>query len=291
MELLYWIPLLNWMTTKGGIDPARVVAVSRGGAEAWYAEVAGGYLDVLDHYSPAEIRLWHEDRLSHPDTESHISRRDHDRDAFKLARETRVGENARVAAPDPDAPPFRPALGMGRFRDGDRERTRSSAPLPSAGRGEPGPARVLPGGEGVLQSVLPATRAKTARRSSAVITRSPSRRAVVLMRGGEEAGGHEPYMPPRVLPVHDMSPTGSSPGTTSRSQTQIVRGARALISTYGGFSFLGPYTGTPTLALYSHPQLSTPCISTRSSALPGASAREERLYRARHVGTLRGPTE
>ncbi len=48
MELLYWIPLLNWLTAVAGVDPERVVAVSRGGVDGWYADVAGTYRDVDD---------------------------------------------------------------------------------------------------------------------------------------------------------------------------------------------------------------------------------------------------
>ena len=93
MELLYWIPFLNQLVSEHGVDPARVVAVSRGGAEPWYADVAGGYVDLLDHYTADEIRAWHEERLRHPDTESHIRVRGHDRAAFELAREQAGGGN------------------------------------------------------------------------------------------------------------------------------------------------------------------------------------------------------
>jgi hypothetical protein len=47
-ELLYWIPLLNWLTGVAGIPPERVSAVSRGGVDRWYADVAGTYRDVED---------------------------------------------------------------------------------------------------------------------------------------------------------------------------------------------------------------------------------------------------
>lgn len=46
VELLYWIPLLTWLTGEAGVDAERVVAVSRGGVETWYADVAGEYRDV-----------------------------------------------------------------------------------------------------------------------------------------------------------------------------------------------------------------------------------------------------
>jgi hypothetical protein len=47
-ELLYWLPLLNWLTLAEGVDPERIVAVSRGGVDGWYADVAGTYRDVED---------------------------------------------------------------------------------------------------------------------------------------------------------------------------------------------------------------------------------------------------
>lgn len=51
-ELLYWIPLLNWLTGIAGVDPQRVVAVSRGGVDAWYGDVAGTYRDVEEAVEP-----------------------------------------------------------------------------------------------------------------------------------------------------------------------------------------------------------------------------------------------
>ena len=35
-EILYWIPLLRWIKERFGLDPERVVVVSRGGTQRWY---------------------------------------------------------------------------------------------------------------------------------------------------------------------------------------------------------------------------------------------------------------
>ena len=104
------------------------------------------------------------------------------------------------------------------------------------------------------------------------------------MSGAEETGGHEPYVPPPSLPVLDVSDR-LTPRHNLAFQTQVVRGARALISTYGGFSFLGPYVGTPTLALYSRPQLSAMHLDA-IERVARQLGQKRRLYRARHVGTL-----
>jgi hypothetical protein len=43
VELLYWIPFLRWFRERFGVDASRIVAVSRHGAELWYAGVCGTY--------------------------------------------------------------------------------------------------------------------------------------------------------------------------------------------------------------------------------------------------------
>ena len=35
-------------------------------------------------------------------------------------------------------------------------------------------------------------------------------------------------------------------------QTQVIRHAEAFVGTYGGFCYLAPLVGTPTVAFYSH---------------------------------------
>src|SRR3954451_21590644 len=55
-ELLYWLPLLNWLTSGAGVDAERVVAVSRGGVGTWYGDVAGTYHDAEDgEHPPADL--------------------------------------------------------------------------------------------------------------------------------------------------------------------------------------------------------------------------------------------
>ncbi|MEW5984274.1 MAG: hypothetical protein AB1806_18130 [Acidobacteriota bacterium] len=47
-EVLYWVPFVRWVTVALGLNPARVTAVSRGGPEGWYRDVAAAYVDVFD---------------------------------------------------------------------------------------------------------------------------------------------------------------------------------------------------------------------------------------------------
>ena len=53
-EVLYWIPFLRWVQAAFRVDPARVVAVSRGGVSSWYEGIAGRYIEMFDEIEPAE---------------------------------------------------------------------------------------------------------------------------------------------------------------------------------------------------------------------------------------------
>jgi hypothetical protein len=45
-ELLYWVPFVRWAQSHFALDPARLVAVSRGGVEHWYADACRGYVEA-----------------------------------------------------------------------------------------------------------------------------------------------------------------------------------------------------------------------------------------------------
>jgi len=52
-EVLYWVPFLHRVADRYGVPPERLVAVSRGGAEALYDGLAARYVDLLDLAVPA----------------------------------------------------------------------------------------------------------------------------------------------------------------------------------------------------------------------------------------------
>jgi len=54
-ETLYWVPFLRWVKAAFRLDPARVIAVSRGGVASWYEGIAARYVEIWDHVDPAEF--------------------------------------------------------------------------------------------------------------------------------------------------------------------------------------------------------------------------------------------
>lgn len=56
-ELLYWIPYLRWMQQAHGLDPGRVVSLTRGGAgSAFYGDIAHQHIDIFDLMDHQEFR-------------------------------------------------------------------------------------------------------------------------------------------------------------------------------------------------------------------------------------------
>ena len=54
-ETLYWIPFLHWVKAAFRIPDDRVVAVSRGGVSSWYQGLASRYVEIWEHFDPAEF--------------------------------------------------------------------------------------------------------------------------------------------------------------------------------------------------------------------------------------------
>jgi hypothetical protein len=54
----------------------------------------------------------------------------------------------------------------------------------------------------------------------------------------------------------------------------VVARARALVATYGGFSYLGPFVGTPTLAVSARPPDNTFHRELMHHVNPGVAYRE-----------------
>src|SRR5262249_55933679 len=61
-ELLYWVPFLRWAVDEFKLDPARLIAVSRGGVASWYQGIANDYCDLFDLYTVDEYRESNEAR-------------------------------------------------------------------------------------------------------------------------------------------------------------------------------------------------------------------------------------
>jgi hypothetical protein len=250
-ELLYWIPFLNWAVADFGLDPARLVAVSRGGVASWYAGLCDRYVDLFDLYGIDEYRAANEARWRDAGNQKQYEIGEADQLIAKRAAD-RLG--IRVEAT------LHPSVMYRLLRFFWYEKAAVSL-LQKHTRFQPLAKPLLPPDRWGLPARYTAVRfyfrpsfpETEANRElvETVVRRLAADRPVVLMNTGLR------------LDDHDDVEVGTGGGVyridhalTARDnlevQTAIVAGAEAFVGTYGGLSYLGPYLGVPTVGLYSH---------------------------------------
>src|SRR5205085_4886411 len=97
---------------------------------------------------------------------------------------------------------------------------------------------------------------------------------VVLLSTGLFVDDHEEWAATseRVHPIEHLL----RPQDNLAVQTRIVAGASGLVATYGGFSYLGPFLGVPTLTFYEVEQTVPIHLEVLRRALPDADYRRVR---------------
>jgi hypothetical protein len=251
-ELLYWIPMLNRAWEEHGVDPGRVTAISRGGARDWYHHLADEYVDVLDFFPVDELREWQQRRIASAGSQKqHLGASDLDREVLRRAAGSLSAGGART---------LHPSLMYRRFWDYFMGRTGISTVLDriafrrlSAPRFDP--ETLIPG----LTAPYVAVKAYTSetlpgsdenRASLAgLIGRLADSMAVVDLSSDLNLDEHRGFGVESRGNVFRLA--GIGPEENLAAQTAVVAGASALISTYGGFAYLGPFLGVPSYAMYS----------------------------------------
>jgi hypothetical protein len=249
-ELLYWIPSLRRILAEAGARREQVVAISRGGAEPWYTDVAARYVDALDVFDADDYRRELVDR----------HRRAGDRKQLWMARLDRdVIRRAADALGLSDYTLVHPAVTFARLRHlwAGRE------PLGALGAlaiqrpldvepGLPGNGAWPDDGYVALKpyfgDAFPLTEANE-RFLVDLAGALAARRPVVLLSNALELDEH---LEAQLDDVPGL--IRASEWMTARDnldvQTRLISGAQAFVSTYGGFAYLGPLLGVPTGALY-----------------------------------------
>jgi hypothetical protein len=252
-EVLYWLPLLARYFEKHAIPKERVVAMSRGGAGVWYTDLAAGYVDVFDHLTPAELKEAQLTRVEHSGSQKQFALSELDRRLLDLARgDTGVGADAAVLHPSLMYNAFTYLWADKAGHHGARRRL-LNRPLPRPPANDD-PALDLPAEYVAVKAYFSDcfpdnddNRQFVAR----LVARLAEAHPVVLLSTGIELDDHRDFTTAadegRVRTVeHVMTPRNNL-----ELQTRAIAGAKALVTTYGGFSYLGPFLGVPSIAFYS----------------------------------------
>ena len=247
-ELLYWRPFVRRILRDHHVDPARVTVVSRGGAGLWYRDVAGDTRDVLDVVAPDELRVGVEERAARIGQRKQV-----DVDAFDRELLDRLGLADRALLHPlhvywsfrfvwEGLEPPAAALHRGDYDALERD--------PSLLDGLELPERFV-AVKAYANDCLPAT-GENRKALRELVARLAADRPVVALDTGLALDDHAEL---DAGAGDVVSVAGRLDARRNLAQqSEIVARADALVATYGGFSYLGPYHGVPTVAVASVPE-------------------------------------
>jgi hypothetical protein len=248
-ELLYWLPFLRWAVERRGLDPARLVAVSRGGVDAWYRGLCERYVEIFDLLDLDDWRVLSRERWSVMGQKQ----------KFRHALDERVIERTRARLGVESTAVLHPSLMFNLFRGYFGGHSPAVLFAQHARMAPLGEARALPPALGLpaeyvavrfyARPSFPAT-ADNREFAAAVVREIATRAEVVVLAPGIEVDDHADFELPSGPRIHRLpGPIGA--GENLGLQDAIIRGARAFVGTYGGLSYLAPLHGVPAVVFHS----------------------------------------
>ena len=253
-EVLYWIPMLRWLVTSAGIDPQRIIAVSRGGADRWYDDVAGRYVDLFDHFSADDMRGWHEQQVAETGSQKQTRISATEERIVTTVREATGARGADVLHPSVMYRLFQPFWSGRQPLRAIKERTRYER-LPDPGD----PAAIdprladLPDDYFAVKLYFRGSFPETEENvefAQRLLSRLASERPVVMLATNLALDDHRDFLTQSGSEIYAIDHL-VTPRNNLHVQSAVIARARALIGTYGGFSYLGPLLGVPSCSFYS----------------------------------------
>ena len=249
-EVLYWIPFLTWVAREFKLEPERLVVISRGGAGAWYRDLAGRYVDIFDLMSVKEFRKRNETRWADEGVQKQMAASEFDEHIVRLARE-RLGLG--------EVSLLHPSVMYRLLRYYWYEKGAVSLlqkhtvyrPFPALDASDV--VKSLPQDYYAVRFYFRPSFPDTLENRATVgrVIRTLAEQApVVLLNTGLSVDDHEDFDPGTGMGIHKIDHL-MKPNANLEVQSAVISRARAFVGTYGGLAYLGPYYGVPSVALYS----------------------------------------
>jgi hypothetical protein len=243
-ELLYWVPFLRWAVEYGHLDPARIVAVSRGGPASWYRGLAGEYRDVFEFVEPVDYREKNERRAREVGEQKQVRRAAFDDELIGRV-EAALGESCEWLHPALMYRAMQPywwkhaSIGWvarhARF-------AKLEPPDAPPGTAEPGTYTAVKFYFNDALRETPDNRAAI----GTILRRLTDRGPVIALSSRVSIDDH--------ADANDGLPVGTpremSASDNLDAQTAIIARSRGFVGTYGGFCYLAPFLGVATTAVY-----------------------------------------
>jgi hypothetical protein len=246
-ELLYWIPFVRWFTERYEVPPERLIAVSRGGAAAWYAPMAGRSHDALAFMTMDEFRGRNDRRNMRLGEQKQVAVAPLDEE---LIAQVRRAEQREVVVLHPSlmyrlfAPYWwghEPIAWVRRYM-----RFTTLRP-PALGVELPESYTAVKFYFNDCFTDAPVNRAFVDRTIRELAQEGP----VISLSTGVHVDDHLPCEPD-VAAIHGIRHLLTAE-TNLLVQAAIVARARRFIGTYGGFAYLAPLCGVPAVSYFTDP--------------------------------------
>ena len=276
-ELEYWIPFLRKELHRHGIPPEQVTVMTRGGAGLWYRDFAAHALDILELLTPEQYLPQLEERRARARDLKQLRVEDFDRRLISYARE-RLGPLT-VVHPSLMFVRLRGLWFKGTSLDELLARLEfrqlDVKPEPVPGLPPDYVAVKLYFNECLRESPV------IERFLRSTVERLAEASDVVLLSTGLFVDDHREWATrlERVHPIDQLL----HPEDNLAVQTRILAGARGLVATYGGFSYLGPFLGLPTLTFVEVEQTVPIHLDVLRTAVPEA---DYKRVRAGDIGAV-----
>ena len=272
-EVLYWAPFLRWFQDAYGVPRERLIVVSRGGLDALYRPMAGGYVDLFDLATPQELAARNAERRA-----THEGGGQKQSGASAFDRE--LAERARAHVGAAAGPLLHPSLLFGLFRNvwyGNlpmdvlwrhvRHALATGLPEPVM-QGLPGEFIAARLYAGPALSVSP----RSARAVRALVAQAARAAPVVLLDYDAALDEHRGLDLTGLDGVISVG-TRMSPRNNLGEQVALIARSRYFLGTCGGLAWLAPFLGVPTVAVYDDDRLIAPhlLVARQAGALVKAA--------------------
>lgn len=268
-EALYWVPFVRWFAGHYRIEPERLIVVSRGGTGSWYRDVASGYVELLDLFSPQEFAARNDERKAHGD-QKQLGLGTFDAETLDRVRRAVGRDDLNVCHPSAMFRLLRQFWLGNESLQHVLDHTRF-VPL----QGDPGLA--LPGLPSRFAAVkfysghsLPDTPA-TRERLRALLLRLADEMPLVVLNTALTLDEHQDYLIGGIPGVMALD-AWLTPQNNLAVQTEVIRRAERFVGTCGSLAWLAPMLGTPTLAVYSDAAFLTPHLYAAPHIYAGMAA-------------------
>jgi hypothetical protein len=248
-ELLYWIPFLNWAIAEYSLSKERIAVISRGGAAPWYRDIYGQYLDIFDYFPAEEFKAKNQRRIQKSGGQKHNLISDFDQEIVDL-----VGKKLKID----EFNWLHPSLMYILFEHYWRRKCPISlienhTIYRQLGPFQPEIPLPLPDDYVAVKFYFSKCFPDTEENRLFILKTLKTlagKTHVVVLNTGLDIDDHRESLVQNSERIHTVQHL-MTPNNNLTVQTQVISKARLFLGTYGGFSYLAPFYGVPSVALYS----------------------------------------